>query len=197
MAGEGLLELTGASIQAVGTAIAAAGEALVAGSSPILGEKLVVIGNGTEASGNALQAVALSAGRRSLAASGSWFQAAGNAANTVAGVFILNGDRENGLRLDILGDSVQAAGAAIEAAAVDPYSPLADIIAAGEYLVSFGAAIEAIGAYYLLKGKEEEGNSIQAFGSILQFSGASTISAALSKRYIINRNAPLQYPQRS
>ncbi|MTH53005.1 hypothetical protein GKZ89_06240 [Bacillus mangrovi] len=181
------LELAGAFIQLGGTAIAAAGETITAAgeSEGTAGQGLIGAGNGTEAAGNALQAIALSEnGTRVFSALGSWLQAAGNSTNAFASFVLLKGSREAGLRLDILGDSIQAVGAAIEAAAVDPSLFYADEIITGEYLVSFGAGVEAIGSWYLLQGKEQAGNSINAFGSYLQFTGVALISGALTKDYI-------------
>ncbi|WP_338781670.1 hypothetical protein [Metabacillus sp. FJAT-52054] len=182
-----ILEITGAWIQTAGTAIAAIGETLVAGEEPgyNTGEKLVVIGNGVEAAGNALQAIALSSDlNRTMSSLGAWLQAAGNTANAAAGIIILNGDEKAGLMLDILGDSIQSAGAAIEANFVDGSLPFAGAIVIGEYLISLGAALEAIGAYYLLKGKKVSGDAIQAFASYLEFAGAGTIAAALTKGFV-------------
>ncbi|AZB42743.1 hypothetical protein CEF21_10810 [Bacillus sp. FJAT-42376] len=188
MAGyEILLEITGAWIQSIGTAIAAAGETLVAGkeSEYELGEKLVVIGNGVEATGNALQAIALSTlGTRPFSVLGSWLQAAGNSTNTVAGILLLRGEETAGLKLDILGDSIQSAGAAIEANFVDERLPFAEAIVIGEYLLSLGAALEAIGAAYLLQKKKEKGNALQAFGSYLEYAGATLVAASLTKGFI-------------
>lgn len=181
---EAFLEITGAWIQTAGTAIAAAGETLLLGEDPGFetGEKLVVIGNGVEAAGNALQAIALSSeANRTMSSLGSWLQAAGNTTNAVAGMIILAGDETAGLKLDILGDSVQSAGAAIEATFVDGSLPFAESIVIGEYILSLGAALEAIGAYYLLTGKRMSGNALQAFGSYLEFAGAGIVAAALTK----------------
>ncbi|MBS2968769.1 hypothetical protein J9317_08370 [Metabacillus sp. KIGAM252] len=184
---EVLLEITGAWIQSAGTAIAAIGETMVAGEEAgyVTGERLVVIGNGIEATGNSLQAIALSSNvTRTFSSLGSWLQAAGNTTNAVAGIVILYGDEKAGLKLDILGDSVQSAGAAFEANFVDGSLPLAGAIITGEYLVSLGAALEAIGAYYILKGKKKHGDAIQAFGSYLQFAGVTTVAGALTKGVI-------------
>lgn len=200
---EELLEITGAWIQSAGTAIAAIGETMVAGEQAeyVTGERLVVIGNGIEATGNSLQAIALSSNvTRTFSTLGSWLQAAGNTTNAVAGIVLLYGDEKAGLKLDILGDSVQSAGAAFEANFVDGSLPFAGAIIIGEYLVSLGAALEAIGAYYILKEKKKLGDGIQAFGSYLQFAGATTIASALTKgvvwteRYIIERDSYV-YPR--
>ncbi len=188
-----LILITGAWTQVVGTVIAAIGETMVIQeerySQEPFGFRLVSIGNGFEAAGNSLQAVGaekLSDGSEgeTLRIVGDWIQASGNVTNVVAAELQFAGREEEGLNLDILGDTSQSIGAAFEAyGATLTDLEFSDLLAAGNTIQSLGAALEAVGELYILNENKEIGLQITAFGSYAQAAGATIAAIALTKQY--------------
>ncbi|MGM0852365.1 MAG: DUF6944 family repetitive protein [Bacillota bacterium] len=188
-----LILVTGAWTQVIGTVIAAIGETMVIqekrNSQEPLGFRLVSIGNGFEAAGNALLGVGaekLSDGSfgETLRVIGGWIQASGNVTNVAAAELQFAGREEEGLNLDIFGDTVQSVGAGLEAfGATLSTREFSDLLAAGNSLQSLGAALEAIGEVYILKEMEDIGLQITAFGSYAQAAGATIAAIALTKQF--------------
>ncbi|OAT80161.1 hypothetical protein A6P54_15735 [Bacillus sp. MKU004] len=190
MTGEEII-LSGAWTQVAGTVIAAAGETLLvkdsAAGSP--GYRLVSIGNGFEAAGNSLQGVGslqIFDGSEAewLRTIGEWVQASGNATNVVAAELQFSGEETEGLKLDVVGDSIQATGLGFEAYGAG-LSQLRykDLLAAGNTVQALGAIIEGVGENFILKGKRELGLQITAFGSYGQVAGATMAAIALTKEF--------------
>ncbi|WP_156509953.1 DUF6944 family repetitive protein [Rossellomorea aquimaris] len=183
-----LILLTGAWTQVVGTVIAAIGETLVVKGEP-LGFRLVSIGNGFEATGNSLQGVAaskLSSGSEgeTFRILGDWTQAAGNMTNVVAAELQFSGEELEGLRLDVIGDTVQSIGVAFEAYGASlSDEEFSRLLTAGNTIQSLGAAIEATGETYILNDNKEKGLQITAFGSYAQAAGATIAAIALTKQF--------------
>lgn len=188
-----LILITGAWTQVVGTVIAAIGETMIIQEERYdqepLGFRLVSIGNGFEAAGNALQGVGaekLSDGSISetFRIVGDWIQASGNTTNVIAAEIQFQGREEEGLNLDIFGDSIQSIGAGFEAYGATLSSrEFSNILAAGNSLQSLGAALEAVGEVYILKGMREIGLQITTFGSYAQAAGATIAAIVLTKQF--------------
>ncbi|MGF3104337.1 DUF6944 family repetitive protein [Rossellomorea sp. DUT-2] len=188
-----LILITGAWTQVIGTVIAAIGETMVLREERLnqerLGFRLVSIGNGIEAAGNSLQAVGaekLSDGSEgeTLRIVGDWIQSSGNVTNVVAAELQLAGREEEGLNLDILGDTSQSIGSALEAYGATLINlEFSDLLATGNTIQSLGAALEGVGELYILKGNKEIGLQITAFGSYAQAAGATIAAIALTKQY--------------
>jgi hypothetical protein len=183
-----LILLTGVWFQVMGTAIAAIGETILI-KEEHEGYRLVSIGNGYEAAGNSLQAIGaemLSGGEEGerLRMTGDWIQAAGNLTNVKAAELQFSGEELEGLNLDLVGDSVQSIGAALEAyGASIGNTRFKKLLTAGNTIQSLGAGIEAIGETFILKGEREAGLQITAFGSYAQAAGATLAAVALTKEY--------------
>jgi hypothetical protein len=180
--------LTGAWIQVLGTVIAAIGETILVKEEHV-GFRLVSLGNGIEAAGNSLQAVwaekvsVVSEGER-LRITGGWIQAAGNLTNVRAAELQFSGEEIEGLHLDVIGDSVQSIGAALEAyGASIGNATFKNQLTAGNTIQSLGAVLEAIGETYILKEEREIGLEITAFGSYAQAAGAVIAAVALTKEH--------------
>ncbi|MGR3762755.1 DUF6944 family repetitive protein [Rossellomorea sp. NS-SX7] len=187
MKGE-IIVLTGAWIQVLGTVIAAIGETILVKEEHI-GFRLVSIGNGFEAVGNSLQAAGGEKASRGsdgerLRITGAWVQAAGNVTNVRAAELQFSGEEVKGLKLDVIGDSVQSIGAELEAYGASlGDARFKKLLTTGNTIQSLGAALEAIGETFILKGEREIGLQITAFGSYAQAAGATIAAVALTKEY--------------
>jgi hypothetical protein len=185
-----LILLTGAWIQVLGTVIAAIGETILVNEEHA-GFRLVSIGNGFEAAGNSLQAVGaekVSDGSEAerFRITGDWIQAAGNLTNVKAAELQFSEEEIEGLNLDVIGDSVQSVGAALEAyGACIGNARFKKLLTTGNTIQSLGAALEAIGETFILREERELGLQISAFGSYAQAAGAAMAAVALTKEYDI------------
>ncbi|TKD71360.1 DUF6944 family repetitive protein [Pseudalkalibacillus hwajinpoensis] len=192
--GEQLI-ITGAWIQTIGAGVASIGNTLIATEnedSENVGGELYVLGNAIEATGNAIKAIGRTNNLtknnedETLGTMGAWFQAAGNLTNVIGGSEALTGKKEEGLKIDILGDVVQSTGAAFEATISSiSDSAYAGLITTGQRIQSFAVAIEAIGLLYIKRGKVKLGQQIVAIGSYGQTAGAALAAIGFTKRFNI------------
>ncbi|WP_349409168.1 DUF6944 family repetitive protein [Pseudalkalibacillus sp. SCS-8] len=184
------LEAAGTWIQTLGTFINASGQTIIVlqnNENSFEGNALALTGNSVEAFGNSVQAIGKTKQEDSQVDGilGAWFQAGGNITNAKASYLMIRGFEEDGLRLDVIGDSIQSIGAFFEAASSSTdHSEFADLASKGQLLQSFGAMIEAIGVLYILNDEMEEGIQIQAFGSYAQLAGATITAIAFTKEWI-------------
>lgn len=185
------LETVGTWIQVLGTFINASGLTIIVleeNENSLEGNSLALIGNGVEAFGNSIQAIGRtkkSEGEDVEGILGAWFQSAGNMTNSKASYLIINGHEVEGLKLDILGDSIQSIGAFFESVSLAESDLLnAEFASKGELIQSFGAMIEGIGVLKILKDQIDEGTQIQAFGSYAQLAGATMTAIAFTKDFL-------------
>jgi hypothetical protein len=153
------------------------------------GYRLVSIGNGFEAAGNSLQGVGslhLFDGSEAewLRTIGEWVQASGNITNAAAAERQFSGEETEGLKLDVVGDSLQAAGLGFEAYGAGlSKRRYKDMLTARNTVQALGAIIEGVGENFILKGKRELGLQISAFGSYGQVAGATMAAVAITKEF--------------
>ncbi|WP_377890093.1 DUF6944 family repetitive protein [Alkalihalobacillus sp. R86527] len=187
------LVITGAWIQTIGAGVTAIGNTIAAtvkgdSADEEVSSELYILGNGIEATGNSLQAIGQTRIQESedetMGIAGDWLQAAGNIANVVGGSFVLNGQVEEGLSVDIIGDVIQSTGAAFEAHSSSlRESDYAALIVAGQRIQSISVAIEAIGLVNLKKGKNKLGQQLLAIGSYGLTAGAALSAIGFTKEY--------------
>ncbi|MCF6139419.1 DUF6944 family repetitive protein [Pseudalkalibacillus berkeleyi] len=185
------LETVGAWVQVLGTLISASGLTIIVledDENSLEGNSLTLIGNGVEAFGNSIQAIGRtkkSVGEDVEGILGAWFQSAGNITNSKASYLIISGHEVEGLKLDILGDSIQSIGAFFESVSLAESDLLnAEFASQGELIQSLGAMIEAMGVLSILKDEVDEGTQIQAFGSYAQLAGATMTAIAFTKDFL-------------
>ncbi|MFE8697591.1 DUF6944 family repetitive protein [Cytobacillus sp. FJAT-53684] len=181
------LLLTGTGFLVAGTFFSAVGATKVLVTREDDGLAFVVKGNTIEGIGNSLQAIArekLVEDREAdekelLAIIGCWFQAGGNAANAIANEMILKGVEEKaGLQLNALGSGIQTVGGSFEAFGVQDEGKG---VVLGAALISLGSLLDAISNLYILREKEDKGNSIAVAGTYIEFAGALIAFAALTQ----------------
>ncbi|MCA0987493.1 DUF6944 family repetitive protein [Guptibacillus algicola] len=193
-----LYVITGAWLQTIGASVTAIGNTIAASvnddeEDEKVSSELYILGNAVEATGNSLQAIGQTRIQKSedetIGIIGDWLQAAGNIANVVGGSTVLNGNVEEGLNVDIIGDVIQSIGAAFEAQSSSLRdSDYAALITSGQRIQSVSVAIEAIGLVYVKKGKDKLGEQLIAVGSYGQTAGAALSAIGLTKEYHQSRS---------
>ncbi|MEH6943059.1 DUF6944 family repetitive protein [Bacillus sp. JJ722] len=183
------LELSGGWFILAGTIIVAIGESKVFIQDMEEGKNGVVIGSAVEALGNTLQAIGIAKVYEVeplppylTASAGCWLQAGGNATNAVATEIEIQGEEEEGERLNALGSGVQSYGAYIEAVgnrALPPFI-MQETLITGNILIAIGSALDAIGQIFLLQEKEEAGGLLLVSGAWIQVLGAALEVYAIS-----------------
>lgn len=186
--GEDLL-ITGAWILGIGSIIEGIGQTQQSLTSSDLGKDLIIKGNGIEAFGNSLQAI----GRTKLfnpndqqlsqtySIFGAWLEAAGNTGNSIGISIELNGEEEEGTRIDTLGSGIQGLGAALEAygAFIAKDSSFKSLNITGNSLISLGSFLVAIGNIFILQEQTETGEMILLVGGWIQVLGAFILIIAI------------------
>ena len=182
------LNITGAWLQSIGTAIVAIAETeYVLNETPI--DNLIIIGNSFQAAGNSLQGFAgiiQQPASPPLSTVGSFTQASGNVTEIYSASLNIMNLNEQSQNYNILGSSLQSIGAALEASSeIQQQDPYSLEITIGYSLQSLGAGLEAIGGIYVKKDKPKIGNYITAIGSYLQFIGATIAAIAITKQALL------------
>lgn len=169
------LIVTGSWLDVIGLILSAIGATKEIKRESDLAKQMIIVGEGIQAIGASLIAIGVEDADQ---ARGSWIEAAG-AGTTSYGVAVQKaGNTQSGIRIEILGDTLQSLGAALSAAAEDNR-----ILVAASKIVSAGAALEAIGAVYSLHGKEEKGKRINALGSWIQTLGGTISAIVVTKEF--------------
>ncbi len=162
--------LIGAWIDAIGTIITAYSEMRAYVGLDEYNNQLVAIGDGLQALGTMI--VGTVTEEYPIIFTGSWTQGAGAATSSYAAYLRqVEGEDDENVRLEIVGDSLQSLGASL--VAFGEYSKGNNLYALTSSLQSLGAGLEAIAANYELASRPEArliamlGASIQALGSNL------------------------------
>ncbi|MDR0137565.1 hypothetical protein RFW18_07360 [Metabacillus idriensis] len=177
------LDVIGAWIIVAGTLINASGETINLIDNEEISYKLTGSGNAIEAAGNSLQAAGRSANpENKVSVFGSWLQAAGNSANAVSRLLILNGQLEEGLYIDVIGNTVQTLGATAEAfeASGEKQRIYREQLTAGYLLIAGGAAVDGASGIYFLNRMTQKGKALAWFGGYLQAVGALLAADAIT-----------------
>lgn len=162
-------QLIGSWADAIGTIISALAEVRESAGRNEINNRLIMVGEGLQAAGTAI--IGTTPITDPLDFFGNWTNSAGAATSSTAaylqGIDPENGDE--GLRLEILGDSLQSLGAS--ASAVASHMSGEERKAIGEGLQGLGTGLEAIGSALELRGEENTqillviGATLQAIGS--------------------------------
>lgn len=160
--------LIGAWTDAVGTILSAYSEMRAFVGLDEYNNQLVAVGEGLQALGTMI--VGTTTEETPIIFAGSWIDGTGAATSSYAAYLRqVQGENDDNIRLEILGDSLQAMGAFF--VSFGEYLRGEDVYAVANSLQSLGAGIEAIAGNYELANRTEArllaliGSSIQALGS--------------------------------
>lgn len=175
--------LIGSWIDAIGTDLVALGEMRELVGINTINNKIVAIGEALEALGTFL--IGSGVADDPINFTGNLVDGFG-AATAMAGNYKQYLDPENGdesISYEILGDILQAVGAAVAAKAEKKSGQLVQTL--GNVLQSLGAGLEAFGAYLLLNDEEELGQWIVAKGAVIQSLGSNIFALIATKDYFV------------
>lgn len=168
--------LYGAWVDAIGTIVSAYAELREISGFNDENDKIVSIGEGLQAVGTAMMGIVTTEDLMNFA--GTWVDAAGAATASLAAYrqSVEGGESDANLRLEVLGDTFQAMGSAMSALA----EYRAGVPYAGNVLQSLGATLEALGALFEQKSREEQGQMLATVGAIIQATGANLNAVLIS-----------------
>lgn len=174
--------VTGAWLDAIGTILSAIAEIRAFQGIDQINNQLVAVGEGLQAVGTMLVGTVTTDDPLNFA--GNWIDGAGAATSSIA-AYLQDVEHntigeEDLLRIEILGDSLQAMGASISALADHLIGEHA--FAFGNGLQGLGGILEATGEVYELR--EREGQPLITLGAILQAIG-SNFNAVVATRELI------------
>ncbi|WP_096201828.1 DUF6944 family repetitive protein [Bacillus sp. FJAT-45350] len=159
------LDVSGSWLDAIGQILSSIGETRnLVGLDDDLVYEIIKIGEGLQAFGNALQAIDE---EEPIAEIGDWIEAAGAATASIAAARQLEEESIDNVRLEALGDSLQALGPVLASLVEEDRRLLVSY-----FLQSIGAGLEAIGAVSEIHGKEGKGDILSTVGSWTQTSGS-------------------------
>ncbi|SDZ41160.1 hypothetical protein SAMN05421736_11218 [Evansella caseinilytica] len=162
--GHQFFTVAGSWIDVIGLIAAAIGSTLLIEEETESTLRLVTIGEGVQVVGDALQAIGST---DPLQETGDWIEA-GGAGTSSFGVALQMEEESKleGMRLETIGDVLQALGAALNASAQED-----ERIATANKLESSGATLEAVGVIMRIHGSETNGQTVNAFGAWVQAAG--------------------------